>query len=178
MNQRDDIRRELEEIAPSLAKIEKKEPFRAPDGYFEQFPQHIRTQIAGQPGTASASSQVMEALEQWLSILLRPAYATGFSVVLLLLITGSYALYLNQQTGSANQQEMSLSMLSSQEVDAYLSEHIEQFDESVISESVGNLQAVETSGNETFSMDEIDSEELDQYIMANIQQETIQHEMP
>ena len=176
MNQREIIQNELEEIAPSLAQMNKNEPFETPQGYFEQFPERMHQNIVEQSQFAHDENPLTQSIRQYPDVLFKPAYAAALSVLLLILITGSYALYLNRSAASLIQHEGSIYKLSSREVSAYVSDHIDQFDVGVITKD-GDWQTTERRQNANFTMKKLNNQELDQYIMANIDQQTIQNEM-
>lgn len=52
--ERENIRKELEDIAPGLAKLGKDNPFHVPADYFETLPQHIQEKISINTGRKSA----------------------------------------------------------------------------------------------------------------------------
>lgn len=176
MKQRERIQNELEEIAPSMAKMDKTEPFKTPQDYFEQFPDQMRLKINGQSQYLPQDNTLIQTIEQYLEILLKPTYAAALSALFLFLLTGGYALYLDQPQSPSFQQEFNISNLSNQEVSAYVANNIDQFNVTVIVED-GNWQNDDRTQNANFTIEKLNNQELDQYIMANIDQETIQNEM-
>jgi hypothetical protein len=53
MMERENIRKELEDIAPGLARLEKDNVFKVPGDYFETLPQHIQQKINSDTGKNS-----------------------------------------------------------------------------------------------------------------------------
>ncbi len=176
MNQRESIQKELEEIAPALARMDKNEPFQTPKGYFNQFPNRIHYKIREHSEDFAQDITLLQSIDRYLETFLRPAYAAALSVFLFIVMTGSYAMYLNQSQTPLLQQQANINELSSQEVAAYVSNHIDQFDVGVIAKDA-HWQTTERAQSPNFTMEKLNNQELDQYIMANIDQETIQNDM-
>ncbi len=177
MNKRNDIQRELNKHAPTLANLAKKEPFHAPPAYFDQFPERIHAQLPNQDRKIPLAARLAEIWANLATFFLRPSYASALSVFILLAITTSYAYYFHQQAGQSMQSSLTLKQPSNQEISAYVTNNLEMFDQQEIIEERGK-QHNAAIDKETFQLEKIDAQELDQYIMTNIQQKTIRDELP
>lgn len=131
---------ELEKLAPMLAKLEKKEPFSVPDGYFMQLNDAVQERIARKKSWSERLSTALDSL--FLPKVYRPALA--------LLVVGIGFGYFSIQQQRSSEQALSNAIL------------IELSDQELI-------EAVEL--NEVAMED--DQTQLEEYIINNVEEETI-----
>lgn len=165
MDSKEEIRKELSELAPRLEKVEKKNPFRVPDYYFQALPDKIMERVKGMPLPWA------DRLELWLneafSTVFRPRYAIPVSAFLLSLAAG-VSFFKSKTDVHADAMPM-LSQVPSDELQQFL---IENADE-------GDLIALGTPARQRsgFIPDEVSRKELEDYINNNSDNQTIEEEI-
>lgn len=151
---KEEIQKELEAIAPNLAKVEKKNPFKVPANYFSAFPDEMMEKIKAleqaEPAVKSqpVSSQtnwlkeLENRLDEWLAWIFqpKPVYALA-SVTAVLLVS----VYVFKFTGTETDPLDQLAEISTEEIDAYILDNMFLFDEDIIvdnslAESLGDLE--------------------------------------
>ena len=130
---------ELREVAPSFAKMEKKEGFQVPEDYFSELPDKILTELNLSENTTKTDATPPASTAWWtqlidsIMILMQPRLALGFAVVLVLLVS----VFLLTQ-GSENT-SMSL-VLSPEEAGQYIMENIDDFDEEMLFDALAEIE--------------------------------------
>jgi len=162
MDKRKDILKELEEIAPKLGKIEKKDPFKVPVNYFEGLQREIQETVTRQKSSFSLWDMAQYILE--------PKYSVSFGILLIIAIGG----YIYLQPTTSFDFNSELSLIESADISDYIINNIDDFEEDMIYEDA------------TAFLDEsvfivIDSTELDSYIndfiIDEIDNQTLQEEL-
>lgn len=120
---REEIRRELEELAPGL-ELPDRDGFEAPPGYFETLSQRLapRLRQADAEPEVKPGRSWLQTLTEWLSALRQPRLAAGFA---LLLLVAAVWWWLPRGEQPA---EMEMANLSSEAAARYVEAHIEEFD--------------------------------------------------
>ena len=157
MNTNKDIQEELTELAPFLSKIPKQQPneqFAVPSDYFDKLSSAIFEQTIDKEETviiqeAEPQPSWLDQIIWTLQALLQPKYAIAFATVLLLAVTGVFLLQ-----PASNADDLTLA-----EIDTYIEENIDQFDEDLL------VEFVPTDTETTLDME---ASELEEYIEDNI----------
>ncbi|HXH18218.1 MAG TPA: hypothetical protein VNJ07_03955 [Chitinophagales bacterium] len=121
MDNREEIEKELSELAPKLSAMAKENPFRVPDYYFQGLPGKVLEKIKSQPVPWT------DKLEMWLNSafmrIFRPRYSVPVSAILLALLIGiNFFKTKNSRDDSISRQ---LASISSEEINDFI---IENFD--------------------------------------------------
>ena len=125
MSEKENIKAELEDLAPTLAQLKAENTgtgFQVPPSYFRQLTTDILTEV--QASAPKPSDRWYYRLNRQLSILLqvRPAFALASIIVLIL--AGMWFL----RTDSLNSNDLPELALNNEELEAYVLAHIEDFD--------------------------------------------------
>lgn len=154
-----EIQEELKSLAPSLAKLKKEEVLDVPENYFNQLPDQILSQIDFSKNNTFTEAIEVEKSENWLNALIgklelffQPKIRVGFGMVMLLLVSVYFFVEKNQIP------EDNIAGLTEEEVEAYVLENIDDFEEEMLFEF-----AAETSDNGLQEI-EIGEEELENYL--------------
>lgn len=171
-----EIEEELREISPFLAGLKKeipdKEPFRTPKYYFDTLADKViekaetKTHTIPPPQYAERPNW-FEGLQQWMAAWLQPRYALAFATITILAIYGWFIMQ--------KQQPSDLNFATSEEIQEYIQENIDDFDLELIQEH-GALADVEPKDNATeqelFGKDlenlNISDEEIELYLKENM----------
>ena len=148
-----EIQEELKNLAPSLSKMEKKNRVKIPVNYFKELPDQILNQLDF-PKTTTEEVAVSwkESLMEKITMLFQPRIAMGFAMVTLLMFS---FYFLTKDTATT---ATPFAEISEDEMEAYVKENIEDFEEDMIFDFIAE--------NETNSFDgiRIDEEDLDEYM--------------
>lgn len=159
---KNNIHQELNEIAPFLAQLrDKKTGFKAPEGYFSHFEDNLFARIKAEEEAenwANSSPIINESQpNNWLvtikNWLLKPQ--VGISFALLLIIGIASVIWTNEPTS-----DEALTAVSSLEATEYIQEHIDQFSENFIIETLAENDWATIELSDDFEMDV----ELNEYI--------------
>ncbi len=165
MDNKEEWQKELGELAPRLEKMEKKNPFKVPDYYFQALPGKVMEGVKGMPLPWT------DRLELWLnkvfSTLFRPRYAIPVSAFLLLLVVGIS--FFKSDTGIPADATSALSQVPSDELREFLVENADDGDLIAL-----GIPAGHRSG---FIPEEVPREELEDYINNNSDNQTLEEEI-
>lgn len=127
MKEKDEIRKELEELAPGLSKIKREQPFQVPPIYFKELPEEILEKARRQPtGPAWWSS-----LSEWMGSLLTPQRLVWqLAAVAVLLVAGIWMIRSNQEVNDLP----NIADLSVEEMQVYVNNNIDEFDVDILLE--------------------------------------------
>ncbi len=165
MKERKHIEEELREISPFLADLKKENNFQIPDGYFEELNKAILLQTVEQEEQAVLQTiDKPKSRTNWLDNIIndtiaaiqslwQPQYTMAFSIVALVLAAGWYVLIPN-----------STQELTADELEEYIEENIDQFDETLLVE-LASLEETEISPIDNLNLE---SQDLENYIDENI----------
>jgi hypothetical protein len=129
MKRKEDIRKELEELSPFLAKLKKeKDGFEVPVDYFQGLSDQIMDRIKAEeqpapqasPATPAWVTQVKQAI-QWL---VQPQYALAIASVAILLVAGWWW---NQSNTLRPSSDALFAELSQEDILNYIDQNIENF---------------------------------------------------
>ncbi len=148
MNKREEIQKELEEIAPLLAKLERKENLSIPKGYFDDLTDNVLGEI--QLKEEKIRPSFFEKIDTWLLRLFQPRLALALASAVGIVLA-AYFLFSNQPF--QQNQNIALMDLSKEEVNTYIYNNLEDFEVTDITEII----------EEDISMDFLDDaiEEID-----------------
>ena len=135
MKEKDKIKDELNELSPFLSNLKKKNSFQVPPNYFEQMQREVLTKAKQleekKPAPSSWISQLMDQLSQ----LLQPKFALALTGVAALVIFILFRLSPNEMT----LQELNLADISSEEMQDYLADNLEDIDDDMLLEMSDEL---------------------------------------
>ena len=151
MKNKKEIQEELEALSPSFSKMKKEDVFKVPANYFDNLPNQIFAEldldkeeiiVEQQPSWWNA---VMDNVMQ----LLQPRIAIGFATLLLLIASVFY--FKNAETVVAPL----LAELTTEEVEAYVLENIDDFEEELFYEIAAETESLNYDS---------DQQEFDSYL--------------
>ncbi|MCH8329903.1 MAG: hypothetical protein IH946_00740 [Bacteroidetes bacterium] len=159
MPKKKEILDELREIAPSLSKIESKDPFKVPDGYFDNMRSDIQDAIS--------SREKVSYLELFKQLILQPRFSIAMAVLLAVVIGGSF-LFDGGDNGSGNVY-VDIEDTTFDEIAAYIDFNLDDFDETLLYEGSVALNGPDESNGEL--------EEIEDFLLDEIDQQTLQDEL-
>lgn len=163
MGNRKEIIKELEEIAPLLSKIKKPEKPEVPVMYFEGFADRLMSQMdLGKQVPNKVKPRITFFDRIWL-FFAQPRYVFATATSIVLIVSAIFILPKDQKSAD-------LAMnLSQEEVGAYITQHIDQFDmRSLIDEDFTETD-VNTLMEKMLPQDELDKEIEDNIDNINIE---------
>jgi len=159
---------QLKQEAPFLFGLKKEEPYQAPAGYFEKF-------------QAQLSDKIHTKKSSWWTYLLKPVV---WAPAMVALLAGTFFLFNGSEKKASvagaeqEKREIRLQDVSFEALDAYVNDHLlAQAHTDEIIEMVGEknipplgiqVQAASINENDVPSIENIDEEEMEDYIMENI----------
>jgi len=153
MDNKDNIKNELKNLAPTLYKIGNKHPGDIPAGYFDkmhaQLMHKIRQEELLSPTIKSVADKQLSLFEKLIKWI-KPAYSMPALAVLLIVVIAIPITNLEPQSLGV----ITLAQISSEEINAYLTDNI-TIDE-VINEEAESIEGIET---------EVSDNELDSYLI-------------
>ncbi len=131
---------EWQDLAPSLAKMEKKNPYLVPDGYFESLQSRIEQKV----NSAKAQRSRSNIIPMW----------TKYAAAACLTIAMGITLYLNlnQQTPTVNWAE-----IPEQEIVSYLEIHLDDSDTQLLFDQLNPQQT-------NIRIEHINNQDLENYL--------------
>lgn len=170
MENKDEIRKELEELSPFLSKMKKeKEGFEVPANYFKQLPDLIMDRIQEEEAPSYSTAPTTNWLDQIIEriqLLLQPQYAMALASVAILIVASIFFFGQNDDLANAT----TLAEVSDDEISSYVMNNVEEFemdllmevmDEEVLEEELEN----ESSGDDNYLddiIDDLSDEELEE----------------
>lgn len=164
MEHKDDIRKELSELAPRFGSMEKKNPFSVPDFYFQSLPDRLLTRVKNEPQPWTERFETF--LNRLFNRIFQPRYALTFATCLVLLAVSVGVLKQRNQPEAAPQ----LSEISTEAIDEYILTDFDDYELAVL-----NGAAVPENAD-AFIPQNISNEELINYVNDNIDNQTIEEE--
>ncbi len=151
MDNREDIRKELEEISPKLARLKRDDGFRVPPEYFYK----LQAEVMEKAGLSDHNTEksLWEKLLLSISFLLRPQLAAAFTVVLLL-VASSYWFLRADKDHFADR----FHQIPTEDLALYLSDNADEIDEYLLYE----LADGEEDLQKIIPVDRINDDELEQ----------------
>lgn len=186
MREKDNIKDELNELSPFLAKLRKSDDgFEVPEDYFQSFESNLMARIKAEEEvknwspsatTSTESTQPASWMSKVLTWLKTPQISISFAMVLVIIVAISVILQPTMPNGATAEMisvEEAISDISTEEMLAYVEANVEQFDETLLSEVVEievveDIKVEETIQVETPTLETIETEELEQYLEENI----------
>lgn len=150
-----EIQEELKNLAPSLSKMEKKNRVEVPENYFKELPDQILSQLDFPKVTTEDKTVDIgwrELLMEKISLFFQPRIAMGFAMVTLLMFSFYFL------TKNATTTAIPFAEISEDEMEAYVKENIEDFEEDMIFDFVAENEANNFDGLG------IGEEDLDEYM--------------
>ena len=162
---KNEVREELENLSPFLSKMkEKKEGFEVPKNYFKGLPNQIFEKLGNEPSPLAMPEKSGQGF--WsnpFQFLFRPKYALAFATVSLLIMASIF--WTNNPT-----ETLPLAELTSEEIQTYISDNIDEFDEELFMESnlrFEDLEAFENADSDELLndiIDDLDIEDLEELL--------------
>ncbi|MCK4661232.1 MAG: hypothetical protein KAT68_00090 [Bacteroidales bacterium] len=147
---------ELSKIAPKLSKIKKDNPFKAPDGYFDNFPLKMQEIITAQK----------EVVKPKFVLFAKPQLAYIYAFSLIIVMVFSYTVMTNYFNNNANQ------LLTSDEICEIIEYDVYEYDEALF------VDALLDDDYDISDSDNDASEEIIDYLLDdNIDYNTIIEEL-
>ncbi len=145
MKEKEAIQKELEQLAPLLARQkEKSSPFKLPDDYFDTLENQILDRVTMEPKKDTPTK--IRSLSFWL---------TSAAAILLLAVGFSFLFQ------SQNKSEALLADISTEEIDRYISDNLYEFDEDLLFE--------ENTTSADLNSTDFSEEEVNLYLEENIE---------
>jgi len=166
MNNQNEIRIELQEIAPKFSSLEKKNTQRAPENYFNEFPDRMLNIVKEQPTTETWIEKLEKTANSIFSLIFQPKYAipVSFSVLLLIVL-----LNLFNSNNQASYLMTHIQEVSDEELEEYLVENFDAID----LVAFGTIDAIQ---GELLDKS-ITDEELNNYLLQNFDEQIITEEI-
>lgn len=155
MKEKEAIRKELEELAPGLSRIGRKQPFHTPPTYFRELPDEILEKVHEQ----RPSSRLLTWLEGLFGTPARLAWQ--LATVAVLVVVGFWAYHHSRDTIDYNYP--TIADLSIEEVELYVDNHIDEFDVDILLEE-SNLEYTDVPLLILDSNDVIEDEYLEEIL--------------
>lgn len=166
MEDKEEIKRELNELAPRLARIDKKNPFGVPPYYFQGLPDRVLERVKAQPVSW------MQKVEAWLNnvfaVIFRPRYAIPASAFVLMVIVVINFL----KTGRPSSQfdiAQPLAEISTEEISEFAMENFDEFDWVALTETRENVKGLIPA--------DITSDDLRDYLQNNTDNQTLEEDI-
>lgn len=163
MENKENIKKELEELAPIFARMEKKNPFSVPDSYFQNLPGKLLERVKQEPQPLPERMEQM--LNSFFNRLFQPRYAIPFAACLVLLPVSIGLLKQKNQTAAP----LLLSDIPTAEIDAYILADIDEYDMVALNDVVPAQTTAIIPQN-------ISEEELNNFLEDNIDNQTLEEE--
>lgn len=158
MKNKEEVRKELQELSPLLAKLKEREkPLDVPENYFDALPDQIWEQIKlmPQPEREQAKPGWWLRLTTTLQSFMQPRIAIGLATLAVLIVAGIFIL----KPGAEDNSEDLFASLSAEEVTAYISKNIHEFDTDLLIDAASAYPDMSI-----FMGSEFDDQEIEQLI--------------
>ena len=140
MKRREEIREELEQLSPLLAKMKEEDPgFRVPENYFQQLPDEIMARMEQEKSQEASPSIQASWWDQFLhslQFLLQPRYAMALAAILLLIVAGIWWL---RPTETVYTGDIAWNKVSSEEITNYIANNIQDFEAELLFKATPGL---------------------------------------
>lgn len=154
-----EIQEELENLAPSLAKMKKEETIEVPQNYFNELPDQILSQLDFPKNNTPTENIIATSSVSWIDqiigsigALFQPRVAIGFGMAIVLM--GAF-LFLNKDMVM---EDSGIVNLSDEELESYIKTNLDEFDEETLFSFLGNEEISDLTEVE------YEEEELDNYM--------------
>jgi hypothetical protein len=159
MNKKNEINKELEEVAPFLVELKKeKSGFQVPDNYFKEMQNQVILQLNESPEVNATPTLLLKFQQnsiRTIQLLAQPRYAlraAGFALVVA--VAGIFYF----QFAEGNAKTEFLAGITAEDMSDYVNEHIDDFDLEEF------LDVAEVEARDLYSIPDTKNEELDNYI--------------
>ncbi|MBK7148082.1 MAG: hypothetical protein IPH78_04480 [Bacteroidetes bacterium] len=155
---------EIHSLAPTLAKIPKKQSFEVPAGYFQEFPQQMLRQVSQTdkaPAVPSWWDAWNEAIEKAVQFLFRPQYTLAFAGTASMIVIGSL-FFLQIQEQQCRDFYCQLEKVTDEELNAYFEDHADEFEQSMLDVSANESQPLNF---ESADLHQLSDRDLDEAIL-------------
>jgi hypothetical protein len=173
---KEEIENELRDISPFLADLKntqpdtrgKGQPFKTPKFYFDTLADRVmeKTQLAA-PSQYKAKKSVFSLVGKWISTLLQPRWAMAMASVAILVVASWF--YWGKLT---IQVEQPLTEISNEDINEYINNNLDDFDENLLAES--DLYNSNTEEGGIFK--DMPDNEVEQYLKDNIEEHDLEND--
>lgn len=158
--------RELQPIAPLLASVQKQDTTMVSDAFFAQMQANTWKQIQANTTTTKQVADKSSTLDRLLDLLFKPSFAMSFAVGCALVFCGT--LFFSNTLSQNSTAIASAQQLSNSEIQAYIAENNDEFDESLLTKDLDGVEDKTIIGNST-----LNEEELNAYYNSELNNEKI-----
>lgn len=169
MDNKDDIRKELDELAPRLSRLKKENPFQVPEYYFQGLPDKVLERVKNEP--QSWTERLENGLNRTFALIFRPRYALTFATCLVVLAV-SVGFLKNRQT-AVTPAAPRLSQIPTEAIDSYI---LTNFDDYELVAFNGNGIDLSSTVPQPMIPADISDEELNDYLHNAIDNQTLEEE--
>jgi hypothetical protein len=170
MKNNDELRDELDDL-PFLKKIKEQPPiggFQVPKNYFKHLPDEVLRRAKQSEPVPMPQPNWLERVEQLVAGLFQPRYALAFASVMALVVAGIYFMGKNGLDTAQPIAAVQLADISDDELFAYVSDNIGDFDHDLVLETAGpELPEVKTQAKPSLHKTKAprpEVEEMEEYI--------------
>jgi len=154
-----EIQEELENLAPSLAKMRKEETIEVPQNYFNKLPDQILSQLDFPKNNTPTENIIATSSVSWIDqmigsigALFQPRIAIGFGMAIILM--GAF-LFLNKDM---TVRDSGIVTLSDEELESYIKTNLDEYEEETLFSVFGNEEISDLTETE------FEEEELENYM--------------
>lgn len=170
MEHQDDIRKELDELAPRLSRLKKENPFQVPDYYFQGLPDKVLERVKNEP--QPWTERMENGLNRIFALIFQPRYALTFATCLVVLAV-SIGFLKNRET-AVTPAAPQLSQISTEAIDAYILNDFDDY-ELVAFNGVNSINLF-PAGEKHLIPAGISDDDLNDYLNDNIDNQTLEEE--
>ncbi len=143
MKENANIREELLDISPKLAKMQRNNPYRVPVDYFESLEESVMNTLAQTQQTRAAAEStpsLLLRLQEFFEGLFAPSHRWQLAGVTVAILTGIF-FWLGQGNNEPTRQDL-MATISPEEAMEYITVNIDEFDEALL-ENYATEQAID-----------------------------------
>lgn len=168
MENKDDIKKELEGLAPLLSQLKKKDRgFEVPTNYFNNLPDTIMDRIKAEEEPQvlrSPAHSLLDRIKDGLQQLLQPSYSLALASVAILVV----AIFLLNPFSQERNSNISLAEVPDEVIADYVYENVDEFEMDLL------IEVIDESAIEEQLQDD---QQLDQYYMDEILEDLSDEEL-
>ena len=166
MKNKDELRDELNELSPFLAKRKGiEEGFKVPKDYFSSLPDEVMKKVLPEsPPIVEPQRAWLDGLAEFVQSLFRPRYALAYAMVAVLIVAGIYFIFPAEFDGTSP--VVDINEITGEEIEMYLAENIETvstdlLEEHYVESGAETLPSLELEEVEEYLDDALDDIDLD-----------------
>ena len=171
--ERENIRKELQELSPLLSKMKESgraEGFDLPPAYFRELPDQVLEKIRKEERPATSRISWWQALDESLHRMFQVRYAAGLATVALLIIAA--VLIFDRPEVSRSSSGM-FNALTAEEVNTYIQSNLHEFEEDMVIEAAEGYQELSFLPGASLNEEALDEEYLEE-LLRELDEESIE----